>query len=396
MEFGISFLIGVVGGAVVALIVAVIVAAARRAAGRRDSERMCVPVQARVSEQAPFPKQAKQARASERTRVMESREVADAMQAGREAKRREPRPATDPAERRGRAPTRVEERQSPGSTVIIDQMDARETVLNRNIQEVRDLLLKLASAVGATQNASGEADTAFRSAREAMDKIDLTLSAELAEAHKVLVREIDRVVRSNATLHTQLDAANQGIVEQRRQIEELRVQARIDALTTIPNRAAFDERLDEYISLLERAGLVFTLMLVDIDHFKQINDTHGHVNGDRILRGVAEKISSAIRANDFAARYGGEEFAVIFPGTGLGESMTVAERLRQDIAKTNFRLDSANVRMTLSGGMAECRKGLSAEQLVSAADGALYQAKGAGRNQILGADGSDSRNVERL
>jgi diguanylate cyclase len=330
---------------------------------------------------------------------METREVADAIQAGRDARPRQ----TDPAARRGRSPTRVQkrpeesnERPSSGNTMIIDAMDARESILNKNIQEVRDLLLKLASAVGATQDASGEAATAFRNARDTMNKVDFTVSSELAEAHGILVREIDRVIRSNAKLHAELDTANQGIVEQRRQIEELRVQARIDALTRIPNRAAFDERLDEYIGLLERTSLIFTLMILDIDHFKAINDTHGHVNGDRILRGVAEKIASAVRGNDFAARYGGEEFAVIFPGTAQDEAMVVAERLRQDIAKTNFRLDGTNIKMTLSGGMAECHKGMSADQIIASADGALYQAKGAGRNQILGSDGADSRSVERL
>ncbi len=267
---------------------------------------------------------------------------------------------------------------------------------DRTDRQQEDLLLKLASAVSSTQNASGEANTAFRSARDAMDKIDLTLSADLAEARAILVREIDRVVRSNAALHAELNAANQGIAEQRRQIEELRVQARIDALTGIPNRASFNERLDEFIGHLERTSLVFTLMLLDIDHFKRINDTHGHVNGDRILRGVAEKISAAVRANDFAARYGGEEFAVIFPGTTQHEAMAVAERMRQEIAKTNFRLDGENIKMTLSGGMAECEKGMSADRIVSVADGALYQAKKGGRNQILGADGADSRDVARL
>lgn len=377
MEFGMSFLLGVLAGAAVVLVVVVIAAASRRAAAHTR----------------------KGVGASEMTRILGKDEVADAVRLSRE-NRQTVRGMTAAKSQRVRTEeaggkTIVLERGS-GNTKILDMTDDREDALNRNIQEVRDLLLTLASAVGATQDASGEAATAFRSAREAMANVDFSISAELSEAHGILIREIDRVVQSNAKLHSELDRANKGIVEQRRQIEELRVQSRIDALTRIPNRAAFDERLAEYLSLLERTNLVFTLMLLDLDFFKKINDTHGHVNGDRILRGIAEKISGAVRTNDFAARYGGEEFAVIFPATGQAEAMTVAERMRQDIAKTKFRLDDAMVKMTLSGGMAEAKKGMNAEQIIAAADGALYKAKDAGRNQILGVDGADSRNVERL
>lgn len=369
MEIGIGFFIGVLGGGVVAAIAAVIVSASRRAMRRKHIDQ---------------------------TRVMEMHELADAIQVSRTTKR-----AFQGKERGVGATTRVlgdagGRRPASGNTMIVEAMDSRENVLNKNIQDVRDLLLRLASAVSATENASGEAAVAFRSAKEAIHRFDFNDSSELAQAQTVLIREIDRVVTSNAKLHAELDKANQGIAEQRRQIEELRVQARIDALTRIPNRASFDERLGEYVSLLERTNLVFTLMLLDIDHFKRINDTHGHINGDRILRGVAAKVSDSVRNNDFSARYGGEEFAVIFPGTGEDEALAVAERVRQDIAKTNFRLDSENIRMTVSGGLAECRKGMTTEQIISAADDALYRAKEAGRNQILSSGGADSRAVKRL
>ncbi len=383
MDLGIGFLVGVMGGALVAIVAAIIISASRRAMRRKGVDQ---------------------------TQVIEMRELAEAMRTGGNPRQAGAAPAAasasasaaagDPTARRGQGPTRTvgakASTQSSGSTMIINAMDSREDTLNKSIKDVRELLLRLADAISGTESASGEAASAFKTAKDAIHKINLSASSELAEAQAALIREIDRVVQSNAKLHTELDKANQGIAQQRRQIEELRVQARIDALTRIPNRAAFDERLDEYISLLERTNLAFTLMLVDIDHFKQINDTHGHVNGDRILSGVAAKLSDSVRGVDFAARYGGEEFAVIFPGTDANEALVVAERVRQDIAKTNFRLDTENVRITVSGGLAECRKGMEPSAIIAEADGALYQAKSGGRNQILTPDGGDSRNVERL
>lgn len=330
MEIGIEFLVGAIAGAGVAIIAAVFVGASRRA-----SVRVAAPPARRKDD---------------------------------------PPPAPPPA--RGR------------DTVIVGEVDAHDRQMGRSVQEIRALLLRLADIVGSIGNVSGEAAQAFKSAKAIIHAVDSPEPADLAEAQRILIREIDRVLQSNAKLHSELDRANHGIAEQRRQIEELRVQARIDALTRIPNRAAFDERLVEYIGLLQRSHLAFTLLLMDIDHFKLINDAHGHINGDRILRGVATRIADSVRANDFAARYGGEEFAVIFPGTHLDGALQVAERVRQDIEKTKFRLDDKTVKMTLSGGLAECTPEMNVDGIIAAADAALYRAKKEGRNRMI-ADGAD-------
>ncbi|MCC8108220.1 MAG: GGDEF domain-containing protein [Planctomycetes bacterium] len=350
MELGIGFAVGIFAGAVVSVIVALIIAVSRRAI-----------------------------KTSAKTRIVEMKAIADAaaQSAASDAAPEPPAPGT------GQKPEGT--RRQPGrNTIVVGAIEQRDQQLNKSIQEVRDLLLQLATVISATESASGEAADSFSTARRAIRNLgDVAASSELAEAQRVLVEEIDRVIRSNAKLHTELDRANQGIAEQRRQIEELRVQARIDGLTRIPNRSAFDERLAEYISLLARANLTVSLLLLDVDFFKRVNDVYGHVNGDRVLRGVAARISDAVRQNDFAARYGGEEFAVIFPATDVKDAYQVADRLRQDIAKTNFRLDDQVVKMTISGGLAQCRPGMTAEHIVQEADAALYQAKDVGRNRIL-------------
>ena len=156
----------------------------------------------------------------------------------------------------------------------------------------------------------------------------------------------------------------------------------MDVLTGINNRAAFDERLKEFVAAQERTGRTFTLFMIDIDFFKRVNDTLGHANGDRVLRGVAKKITASIRVNDFAARYGGEEFVIVFPETGVLAALEVAERMRRDISKANFRLDSQSVKITISGGLAESAKGMTSEEVITAADQALYKSKNSGRNRL--------------
>lgn len=348
MEIGLGFVVGAVAGAVVAIIVAVVVGASRRAVAGKNSVRRDATPPAPSIPAAP---------------------AAD-------------RPSTS-----ARSSARSPEKPAGRDTIIVEAMESRDRQLGKNVLEIRELLLRLADIVGSTENASGEAAQAFTSAKKIIHRVDSIQPSDLGEAQRILIQEIDRVLQSNAKLHSELDRANQGIVEQRRQIEELRLQARIDALTRIPNRAAFDERLIEYIGLLERSKLAFTLLLLDIDHFKLVNDAHGHINGDRILRGVAARITDSIRGNDFAARYVGEEFAVILPGTQLSEALMVAERVRQDIAKTNFRMDDQVVKMTVSGGLAQCVPGMKPDQIVAAADAALYQAKKDGRNRIAGGRG---------
>lgn len=351
MEMGIGFLVGALAGVAVALIVAVVIAIARKAA-RKNKTRL-----------------------TDREDYEDDTAVLDRKGAISERRR------SGSSTRAGSKATTV--RPASGNTIVLGKVPPQEVLLNKNLQEVRELLLQLADVISSTENASGEATVAFNSARDTIGNIQSDASPELAEAQLILLGEIDRVLRSNAKLHSELDKANQGIAEQRRQIEELRLQARIDALTKIPNRAAFNERMDEYVGLVARAKIAFSLLILDIDHFKQVNDDHGHLNGDRILRGVAARISSSIRTNDFAARYGGEEFAVILPATDLQEAAAVSERVRQDIARTNFRMDDKNVKMTISGGLAECGNGMSAEDVIAAADEALYQAKSTGRNRIV-------------
>ncbi len=124
------------------------------------------------------------------------------------------------------------------------------------------------------------------------------------------------------------------------------------------------------------------MLLVDVDRFKELNDEHGHQTGDLCLQQVAERLSAHLRRCDLLARFGGEEFAVLLPGVGVHEAMSMAERLRAAIQARPFVVEGAKLSVTVSIGIAALNRGAAPETLIEAADVALYAAKNAGRNQV--------------
>ncbi len=155
-----------------------------------------------------------------------------------------------------------------------------------------------------------------------------------------------------------------------------------DVLTGAFNRRRFEERFDDEVRRAERYGRGLSLILLDIDHFKDVNDRLGHPFGDEALREVAARCSFVIRSTDALCRYGGEEFCVILPETGIVPAAALAERLRQACGAEPVRRLGLERALTISLGVTEWRPGDSPEDLVSRADGALYAAKRGGRNRV--------------
>ena len=178
---------------------------------------------------------------------------------------------------------------------------------------------------------------------------------------------------------TSLEQAASGL---RQRLEEQRQLALVDTLTELPNRAAWDERLEVEVARWQRYGGELLLAVLDVDHFKRINDDFGHLAGDRVLKIIAGELRKRLRKTDFIARFGGEEFALLLPHMPLPEGLRLLDTLRQGIEQCPFHFKGEPVTVTLSGGLGRFAEGETLEQVFERADHALYAAKDAGRNRI--------------
>ncbi|MEA5444598.1 diguanylate cyclase [Gammaproteobacteria bacterium AB-CW1] len=172
----------------------------------------------------------------------------------------------------------------------------------------------------------------------------------------------------------------QSLTESYRRLEQMVVR---DRLTGMFNRVRIDEVLEQEFVRAKRYQRHFSVIFIDLDRFKNVNDNHGHLAGDEILKTLATYIQDNIRITDTAARWGGEEFLVVLPETGMEEAYQVAEKLRQAFEREPFELDDQQIHITLSLGVAACQPGDSIEAILARADKALYEAKRNGRNQTV-------------
>jgi two-component system cell cycle response regulator len=168
--------------------------------------------------------------------------------------------------------------------------------------------------------------------------------------------------------------------------EEIYRLTTIDGLTQISNKRHFLETLEREIARGQRYRRPLSLVMFDLDHFKAINDTFGHLAGDYVLKHLASAVKQRIRREDVFARYGGEEFAIVLPEISISAAMTLAEKIRQLIERHEFRFEKTKIAVTISVGVASTDdRDLDAETLIKLADEQLYAAKAGGRNQVRGA-----------
>jgi len=203
----------------------------------------------------------------------------------------------------------------------------------------------------------------------------------------VVLKTVARTLQINERLQTRLTTAEQQLQEQSRQIESQLSEARTDPLTGLPNRRAFDDVLVRRIAERHRGQTPLSLLMIDLDDFKRLNDRHGHPAGDHALQHVAEVLSAAAREMDLVARVGGEEFAVILPATPLADGKVVAERMRRAIGRKSLHYEKTALRVTASLGLASAAGNEDGAALIKRADEALYAAKQAGRNRGCFHDG---------
>ena len=213
-----------------------------------------------------------------------------------------------------------------------------------------------------------------------LTKMDALMSAvrsfllKGSERNEELNQQLEQLTQQVQTLEQQANEAQQ-------QLEEQQQQALLDPLTQVPNRQAYNQRIEQEYLRFKRYQNDLALLVLDIDHFKQINDEYGHLAGDKVLQLIARTIQKALRETDFLARYGGEEFVVLLPEIKESKVQEVAEKIRALVESCPFRFKKIPVTVTLSIGGSFLTKKDTPESLFERADQALYQCKHEGRNR---------------
>lgn len=200
-----------------------------------------------------------------------------------------------------------------------------------------------------------------------------------------LVSETQNMAQQSRRLESELDASTKKVADLEKNLKTVERESQVDALTGIANRRCFDVSLNTAIRKSQSNGGNLSLIMADIDHFKQFNDKWGHQLGDQVLRLVGQTLSKHAGDGNIAARYGGEEFSIILPGIPLNDAAEVAETIRNTVLGKKLTNKSTNEplgKITLSLGVAQMAPGESEEMLIKRADEALYTAKKQGRNRV--------------
>ena len=273
------------------------------------------------------------------------------------------------------------------TAIFDDHVRDRSTAL---IDEARGTLLALLSQM---QDSVGEAaanSAAYDSALQVFQ------GSAAPSSHTGMERQLATVLAHTQEMRSSLNALQGELQSNRTQVgqlteelNKLREDVLCDALTGLVNRRGFDSTITSLKASADAGGELFSIVMIDIDHFKKINDTHGHVIGDRVIQHVATTLKSCVRGGDTAARYGGEEFALLLPATRAGGAKIVAEYVRQALQRGRIPTLKPGVAVsavTVSSGVTEFRLGESVDECVRRADQALYAAKRNGRNCVQSGD----------
>lgn len=240
---------------------------------------------------------------------------------------------------------------------------------------------------------SGDAQTFHGSLLEKSDRIKKLIqinnihelktrvAAEVSELHKIIVEKKERE-------QVQLCELSEQVTALQKKLKVAKTEASIDGLTGIANRRVFDFTLERWLTEHRRDNGAFTIALLDLDDFKEINDNHGHQIGDRVLVSAATELSRSIRPSDFLARYGGDEFVILSSGMSLHEAEHRLAGLLKKLQATPFECNSLergvlSVSLTATCGVAEYAAGESSKDLIQRADEALYEAKHQGKNRVV-------------
>lgn len=271
--------------------------------------------------------------------------------------------------------------------------------LNERLESFQSNLQAASEGHADNRSAAREMDTQIR---EQVDGLQSSMqeAADLDDLKRVLENHLEGLLGTMDQHQKQRDEREQevaarlhGLAERvahmeqealgyREHLEEQRQKALIDPLTDLPNRAAWSERLDHEINQWQQHGNTLLLAMLDLDHFKRINDNYGHLAGDKVLKIIAGVLRKRLRGTDFIARFGGEEFVLLMPDTVPSAGAKLLEKLRASIEACPFHFKGEPVTITISMGLTAFKPGEHSDLVLKRADQALYRAKHAGRNQV--------------
>jgi diguanylate cyclase len=292
------------------------------------------------------------------------------------------------------------------ATLMLAITDSGQHEFEAYLQQLNERLEAFQSNLQAASEGHADNSSAARAMdtqiREQVDGLQTSVqeAADLDDLKQVLENHLEGLIGTMDQHQKQRDAREQEVatrlkslservahMEQeaqgfREHLEVQRQKALIDPLTGLPNRAAWSERLEHEIKQWQQHGNTLSLAMLDLDHFKRINDNYGHLAGDKVLKIIATVLRKRLRGSDFIARFGGEEFVLLMPATPPAVGAKLLETLRAAIEACPFHFKGERVTITLSMGLATFRAGEHSDLVLKRADQALYRAKNAGRNRV--------------
>jgi diguanylate cyclase len=284
---------------------------------------------------------------------------------------------------------KIQKRFERDKKIIAAYIALHKKYLNDREGELKDIIEILTHAMVTLDTENQQYNQKILQQSEKIEQI--TFLDDIKKIKQALIQEIElmreTVKEKQSRDSIKLESLSKQVNTLNTQLEKARIESKTDGLTGIYNRKAFDDRIQEYVEKNTVSPSPFSLLMLDIDDFKKINDHYGHQIGDRVILAVINKCRQSIRGEDFLARYGGEEFAIILPGASLKNAVKKANHICKMIAATRYCLDDVagnpTLSVTISIGVSHLQKADTAAAVTQRADSALYAAKYAGKNCVF-------------
>jgi len=286
--------------------------------------------------------------------------------------------------------------------IIPTFIERQKTYLHDREKEIWDIIDLQRTAIAGLDSENRDYN---RKVYEQSEKIEaITLLDDIKSIKKKLKKEVDLIQETVRKKQEQDKRQMDDLAEQidilNLELKKARTKGMMDDLTKAYNRGAFDNYLRKIVDQNTIKRSPFSLLMIDIDDFKKINDDYGHPIGDRVLVALVKKCNELIREQDFLARYGGEEFAIVLPGASLRNAVKKAQRLRKAIAGTHYTPDKEEkgqaISITVSIGVSSFAKNDSASTVIERADRSLYQAKKTGKNRVVSEASLETDQMDRV